>query len=411
MPFPSYWISGGVGPPEVTPEKGGNFDDALALALSYGPTAGGGDAMPEYTEGYEDLGVVDEDVNNVLVPVRRGVRWVLTLKWDNIDIDSRGLLVSVVNLALAGYRFWLKPHNDSDRRVLCELNSPFDVSELFQKQAVGYGPCSLTFKSVAPLPFLYHDDVVWTWTAVCGGLTLDGLDDQVDFGNGVNPLISESNLDTTGDKLEVEFYWRPEAVATDRRIVHKGGAFTVYQTAGAGSGTRLEAEVTDSVGPKRTSDAGWSTDLANGTWCKVNVVADGAKLRVYVEDVDMGGEVAYTGPLATTANNLYVGSDGAADYAKGAIKQLRMFDPDDSDRNMLEAAFIEGSGTEARDTSPGANHGAITSATWYEPSYEDAEIACWGDVEEKGYTSADRIGQWTGVGEVRSESGEIVAYA
>ncbi len=411
MPFPSYWISGGVGPPELAPEKGGNLDDALTLALSYGPTAGGGGAMPEYTEGYEDLGVVDEDVNNVLVPVRRGVRWVLTLKWDNIDIDSRGLLVSVVNLALAGYRFWLKPHDDNDRRVLCELTSPFDVSELFQKQAVGYGPCSLTFKSVAPLPLIYHDDVVWTWTAVCGGLTLDGMDDQVTFGNGVNPLISESNLDTTGDKLEVEFYWRPEAVATDRRIIHKGAAFTVYQTAGAGSGTRLEAEVTDSVGAKRSSDAGWDADLENGTWYKVKVAAEGAKLRVYVDDVDMGGEVAYTGPLATTTNNLYVGSDGAADYAKGVIKQLRVFDPDDNDRNMLDVGFIEGSGVEARDTSPGANHGAITSATWYEPAYDDAEIACWGDVEEKGYTAADRIGQWTGVGEIKNESGEIVAYA
>lgn len=169
--FDDSWISGGVGYPVLTPTKNGATLDAIELALEIGPTGGGGTEMPEYTEGGDDLSVYDEDINLENVIVRNGVRWILRLMWNSVDRDGRGVLAAVVSLALDGYQFWVQPHKDSTRKILCDLVGPFDVSELFNKNAVGYGPCYLQFKSVAPIPKIHHDDTDETqsyWLAVGG---------------------------------------------------------------------------------------------------------------------------------------------------------------------------------------------------------------------------------------------------
>lgn len=162
----SSWVSGGNSWPAVRPVKDGVTGDLITLELDVPPVAGGDSNMPEYTELTDDLGTLDEDVNLDLVPTNNGVRWGLQLKWDTLGVEGRGVLAGIVNLKLQGWRFWVQPHVDSTRRVLCELVSPFDVSELFNKVFVGYGPCYLVFKSVSPIPLVFHEEVPSYWCDV-----------------------------------------------------------------------------------------------------------------------------------------------------------------------------------------------------------------------------------------------------
>ena len=417
-------VSGGTGYPRVELydadyNKVGTFD------LQYCPPGLADPRRPDIVERPVPLSEFVETVDDETVPIEKGFKIEFELTWPAIDEAGRGELAILISHKTRGGLFKVWPHygvdgvkgaDDPDRWYICHLVDFSGIGEYVRGQDggdlyVGYGRVALVFRTKHPMRSIYHDEAKSSWTAVCMGLTLDGQNDQVSFG-------SDGSLNVTADKIFIEFFWRPEYVADQRRILSKGGAYFVWQMPGAAGGTRVEGHLIVGGLTKRTDSSGWAADLEDDTWYRVKVVGDGSYVRVYVDYldgngyVDMGGEAAYSGDIATTGNILYAGSSGTGYYAKGTIRHIKMKDPADGDRWMLNAPVIEGSpASSIRDVSPNANHGGLTGGpVWYEPAYEDDEMACWGDVNEEDYTPADLIGQWTDVGEIKDDEGRVVAH-
>ena len=78
--------------------------------------------------------------------------------------------------------------------------------------------------------------------------------------------------------------------------------------------------------PPRRSSAPGAAPLGLGTWTHLAQTWDGSTLRLYVDGAEVGSR-AVTGPVATSASPVRIGSAGTAgQYFNGLIDEVRIFE-------------------------------------------------------------------------------------
>jgi len=147
------------------------------------------------------------------------------------------------------------------------------------------------------------------------GLSFDGNDNMVVSGvSSLNPskVTLEAWVKNSGTPGTYKYI-------TGKYYLGDRGSYALY-TSGSGG---LRFYISHTAGFVASPDAG--TGIWDGNWHHIAGTYDGAKVRLYVDGVEVGSGTVTTKSIAYNANDLYIGSYGSGFYWKGIIDEVKIY--------------------------------------------------------------------------------------
>jgi hypothetical protein len=238
---------------------------------------------------------------------------------------------------------------------------------------------------------------VWNFTTTLPAAVNAGTGFALNF-NGTDNYVSvpdANSLDlTTGATFEV--WIKPNAIAT-QRILYKYSTSTGYELFLA-SNQKFSFRINGSDATRVNSTTSYPVD---GTWGHVAATYDGVNMKLFINGIQEGGNIASSNIVAN-AVNLGIGADPSpADYFQGQMDEVRVWNVartvGEIQANMckkltgLESGLVgywrfnETSGSVATDATANANNGLINGTLINAHLWSGAAI---GDASAFDYTGS-----------------------
>ena len=174
-----------------------------------------------------------------------------------------------------------------------------------------------------------NTDPAKAWSPGISGtaLSFDGVDDGVTINNSENLKPSKVTLEA--------WVKSPGSPGTTKYIADKYyssgyGSYGLY----TGSSGGLKFYIGSSGTYIASPDAG--TGIWDGNWHHVVGTYDGAKVRLYVDGIQVGSGTEATVSIAYNDNNFYIGSYASGSYFNGLIDEVRIYNRALSDQEIQE---------------------------------------------------------------------------
>lgn len=158
-----------------------------------------------------------------------------------------------------------------------------------------------------------------------GAVTLDGVDDSIDFG----PIEQLDRLKAITVEAWIRWTGKPGGFTREADFIRKEGVFALggswYANRGAATYRKARFWIQDDRGTWLNSDNG-TTDLDDGRWHHVTGVYDGQFVRIYVDGIEESSRKVGPVELNTNAESVMLGSSGGkSEFFTGQIDEAALY--------------------------------------------------------------------------------------